>query len=351
MTLTKKFLLLLIIIITIFVLYRLYTQRISLLKEGFREGNEDFDVSSKSEFDGLIAPLPDPPSIGDFNCPPSMTIKDLSIQGSYNTAYTGGEYVSLNMVQYVLQRGCRFLDFEVYNIDGTPKVAVGSQPDMVDTLNSIPLTDIFGVINENAFILKEGDYGVSNPNDPLFIHLRIKNTNTNNFYSDINNIITNSLENMLSVGISKSTLMSDIKKKAIVLIDNNSRGYMDENNSEIITKNGNTSSTNFKLNSNFAILTQCTNPPILDSNTMTNVTDFNIVTADKGTTYWGYSVNPNMDILLDNYGVQVVAHKYYTYDANLQRSEALYGNFSSTITLLANAIRFVRNPDSQPESA
>ena len=56
-----------------------------------------------------------------------------------------------------------------------------------------------------------------------------------------------------------------------------------------------------------------------------------------------------MKQLIDFYGVQIVACKYYTYDANLEYCEELFRNFGSGITLLANAVAYVRNDDNTNE--
>ena len=44
-----------------------------------------------------------------------LPIKDYCIKSSYNSATTG-KTVNKKMIQYVLSRGCRFLDFEVFYI-------------------------------------------------------------------------------------------------------------------------------------------------------------------------------------------------------------------------------------------
>jgi hypothetical protein len=43
----------------------------------------------------------------------NLPLKEYVIKSSFNTAVTG-LYLNLSMIRYVLSRGCRFLDFEVY---------------------------------------------------------------------------------------------------------------------------------------------------------------------------------------------------------------------------------------------
>tara|TARA_B100001173_G_scaffold281081_1_gene265000 strand:- start:415 stop:1491 length:1077 start_codon:yes stop_codon:yes gene_type:complete len=356
MTIIKKILLLFIILITIFILYRLYLQRKALLEEGFREGYDESSIDSKEEYDSLINTMVLPPSIGNFNCPPSMAIKDIVIKGSYNTAYMGGNYVSTDMIKYVMHRGCRFIDFEIYNYTNTngnksPVVAVSSQPETIDTLNNIPFTEALNAIDDTAFVVDSGELTVPNPDDPLFIHLRIQNVDDGSFYSDINEILGSVLGyKMYGDNITKNTLFSEIAGKYVVLIDKTSRGYLSENGQNIITnKNGETGGVEFMMYYNATILSQNTRPPILETTSTTNVTNETIVLADKGTDFWGYHINPNMKQLIDFYGVQIVACKYYTYDANLEYCEELFRNFGSGITLLANAVAYVRNDDNTNE--
>jgi hypothetical protein len=297
-----------------------------------------------------------PPSIGNFNCPSSMSIKHIVIKASYNTAYMGGNYVSTDMIKYVMHRGCRFIDFEIYNYTDTngnksPVVAVSSQPETIDTLNKIPLTDALNAIDATAFVVDSGDLTVPNPNDPLFIHLRIQNVDDGSFYSDINEILGSVLGYKMDGNIiTKDKKFSEIAGKYVVLIDKTSPNYLATGGTNIITnKNGETGGVEFMMYYNAAILSESTKSPILKTTSTTNVTNETIVLADKGTDLWGYHVNPNMRQLIDFYGVQIVACKYYTYDANLVYCEELFRNFGCGITLLANAVAYVRDDNTNAD--
>jgi hypothetical protein len=101
----------------------------------------------------------------------NLPLKEYYIKASYNTALTG-RYINSDMVKYVISRGCRFLDFEIYLIDD--KIYVGSSSDVnsktLDTENSILVDKIFSVIISNAFTSGTAP----NNGDPLFINLRVK---------------------------------------------------------------------------------------------------------------------------------------------------------------------------------
>lgn len=102
------------------------------------------------------------------------------VKSSYHSAYDGKD-ISTDMVLYVLHRGYRFLDFEIYhdyvsgvnantnaaNMSNPNKKAVVSFTDGSTTSkNNLELKDILEIIQLNAFS------NVSNNNDPLFIQIR-----------------------------------------------------------------------------------------------------------------------------------------------------------------------------------
>jgi hypothetical protein len=98
-------------------------------------------------------------------------ISKYHIKGSYNSAFDGKD-ITKDMLLYVLYRGYRFLDFEVYydlvsGAKSETKTAVVSYKDNSITANvNIPLNDLLDIINLHAFS------NVNNKDDPLFIQLR-----------------------------------------------------------------------------------------------------------------------------------------------------------------------------------
>jgi hypothetical protein len=102
------------------------------------------------------------------------------------------------MVSYVLSRGCRFLDFEVYydNTGTYPCVGYSSDPmavsPTISNTNSVLLVDLLKSTLSSAFISNYGsNYFTSNANDPLFINLRMKtgSQSPSNLYSSIQNVL------------------------------------------------------------------------------------------------------------------------------------------------------------------
>ena len=121
----EKLITILTIIILFYVFYGLSKHNlINFNKESFRtkkcsddesslcKGVEGFAGTPKSELSSLDnTDLPISISSIKKNIT-GETLKEYVIKGSYNTAITG-KYVNLDMVRYVLSRGCRFVDYEV----------------------------------------------------------------------------------------------------------------------------------------------------------------------------------------------------------------------------------------------
>jgi len=123
-----------------------------------------------------------------------LPLSQVCIKGSYNSAYTGssiisGGYISFAALQYVLIRGCRFVDFEVYNSGGVPTVGyfTSSQHTSPDclfttpemTLNSAIQYCITNGLNKQPASSSLGvTYTVPNHTDPLFIQIRMNQGST-----------------------------------------------------------------------------------------------------------------------------------------------------------------------------
>ena len=119
-------------------------------------------------------------------------LHQLCIKGCYNSAYTGSSmtsygYISIEMLKYVLCRGCRYLDFQVYYLNDTnlnKEVFVGfnnnnnsSNPLQINKVN-VKLYDMLEAVIINGFLNSASgknlglSYSVPNVNDPIFIQIR-----------------------------------------------------------------------------------------------------------------------------------------------------------------------------------
>lgn len=105
-----------------------------------------------------------------------LFLYDFFIKSSFNSCASGdlqNDYVNIESLNLAIRLGCRFLDFEVYTIDGVPSVATSTNRDSFhfkESLNHIPLEEVLKTVKENAMSAS----GCKNHTDPLLLHFRIK---------------------------------------------------------------------------------------------------------------------------------------------------------------------------------
>jgi len=284
-----------------------------------------------------------------------LLLKQYCIKASYNSALTG-TYVNLDMIKYVLSRGCRFLDFEVYSFDGVPYVAysVDNTFSSIKTLNKIPLVDVFNTVVIYGFIAPS-----PNPSDPLFVHLRVK-TNNNDLYSKIATIVDSTLKSKLYQGlVGPNTRISDIMGSIVLIVDKKiSSSYQNTapcSASCTASKNKLTmntgcptcfnlknyvnveSGTTFMRIYNYSYITEqaFTSPEITDDGVNTDVTSMKIVVPDVGANFVGVLQNPTYYYLPMNYGAQIVAYPFYQNDVYLNQYEQAFANAKSAFVPLS----------------
>ena len=332
----KKVLITIISLITCFCLYLLYVQRVNM-KNNLFEGMSGYDEneqgygSLKSLYDGDI-------SINSYNNDNDMELKHFCIKGSYSTAYQGinnGNVVSLNMTKYVISRGCRFLDFEIFaDPDNNPVIGFSNRHDNTfnEAENTISLSKVLNTIDDLAF------YSAPNTHDPIFVHLRIKTgTNINN---KIGQIIKQSCNKRLFKGTVYNTIkLSELSKKIIIAVDKSiAPNYFDTELSKYI--NIETSTNNFKLFREMKL--KETNKTIVNIDTnnslKTDVLRYTIVMPDYS--YGIINSNPDMKSLIQDYSVQIICYSYYNDNENLKIYEDFYNSYRSAIVPLSKAITY-----------
>ena len=124
-------------------------------------------------------------------------MRDFYIKTAYNCCASGdfkSDYVSMCALYNVIAQGCRCLDFEIYCLNDTPVVAVSSvdQIGVKQSYNFLNAADVLSAVNtyalnSNGNTLPKIDPASKdetqrfcpNPNDPLFLHFRLKTNNVN----------------------------------------------------------------------------------------------------------------------------------------------------------------------------
>lgn len=276
----------------------------------------------------------------------SLPLKEYCIKTAFNAA-TSGKKINKNMVKFVLSRGCRMLDFEVfYNNVGDkyePVVAESTDPEfkLYDTENSIPLQNIFATAISNAF-----SGNSPNKKDPLFIHLRIK-TKDSGCYSAVAKLIDSVLKPKLYEGdVDRETKLSDLMGKIVIVVDKtihrDYKEYAKCKGSDVscydLSNYTNIESGSQALNliSLTQIENQASNPPLIkDDNVSTTSVSSKIVLP-----YQKITSNPNMLKMILNYGVQMVGYRYHLVDENLMDCETFFSDNKGGIVPLAAAIPY-----------
>jgi len=302
--------------------------------------------TEESEYKGLV----EPSSTTIFSINKEYRdrpLKDYVIKGSYNSAITG-KYVNENMIKYILQRGCRFLDFEVLYIDKKPYVTytTDNNLEVINTDNKILLDNIFTSVISQAFTQPTPNY-----EDPLFIHLRLKSKD-NNIYKSVAKSIDAILKSRLyNRRITEETTLSDIMGKIVIIMDKTyDRKYKDysgcdpketicyrlpnyvhlESGSNILYLNTYTDI----LNQNYTIVNVTNN-----CDHCTDVRNMRIVVPDKVHTNVN---NANASDMIKNHGCQIVTQRFYIKDENLAKYEKIFDDNKGGIVPLANMLDYLR---------
>ena len=106
-----------------------------------------------------------------------ILIRDYFVMGSYNSCAGGDswqDWIGIDILKKIISTGVRALDFEIYIKDGECIVGVGPEAEkgkfvLKGSFNSLNFNTVLNTINAYAF-----GSGAPNPDDPLFINLRIK---------------------------------------------------------------------------------------------------------------------------------------------------------------------------------
>lgn len=371
MNLIKKILIVLIIVLFTYILWRLLKSRVQLKREATETENFSlFGGSKENEFNSLKKS----DGVKILNVSSmyyNLPLREYCIKNAYNSALTGN-YINLDMISYVLNRGCRFLDFEIFYIGEdkidekgntktiyTPRVAYSTDNTFttINSVNSVGLDDVFLTILNSAFSTT-----TPNPNDPLFINLRIKSNNPD-VYKTVAASIHNAFMDKLYIDnksnkaklITRDTKLSDVLGKIVMCIDKTVvRNYKDYTSCDPKDSkncydlknfiNIETGSEELNLLRYSEVMDQCTTPiTITNDNVHTDVKTIRYVIPNSKQ---DSARNPSMSDFILKYSSQVPAYRFYKNDLQLQRYEEFFDDNKSSFVPLANAIVYFKNMDS-----
>lgn len=310
-------------------------------KEGFSVPG--FGNTEEGEVKKLKSSLP----INIANLSKNFTnesLKQYIIKGSYNCAVTGN-YVNSNAIRNVLERGCRFLDFEVLYIDSKPMVSytLDKEYEMIETDNTLLLDDAFAAAISTGFSQKS-----PNPNDPLFIHLRVKSKDKS-IYKAIGKSVDFVLKDYLySEQVTGETQIKDIMRKVVLVLDNRiDKNYKDFSVCEASDHTCYDVSDYVNINSGTTTLSINQYSEVLNEQSMnltqgdecdycTNVEKYRMAVPNT----MQRTSNPELKELFVDHGIQIVPLQFYQADEYLEQYEEFFNEHKSAFVPLSHAISY-----------
>jgi hypothetical protein len=210
-----------------------------------KEGLENPDENTKAFIEKNIT------SINPQDSQSKFKLRDYYIKSAYN-AFNPDKFknstVSMDALLYVIARGCRFIDFEVFSVDNEPVIASSSVNSFnyKETYNHIPVSDAFEVLGSYVFSGSK----CPNPGDPFIIHMRLMSRNIT-MYDKLAKIISQSktmARNLLGPKYGREYQSKDLgnepllnfKGKVILMVDGTNQVYRNTNLFELINMSSNT---------------------------------------------------------------------------------------------------------------
>ena len=209
-----------------------------------KEGLENQDENTKQYIDKNIT------SINPQDSQSKFKLRDYYIKSAYN-AFNPDKFknsnVSMDAFLYVIARGCRFIDFEVFSVENQPVISSSSVNSFnyKETFNHIPVSDAFEVLGNYVFSGSK----CPNPGDPFIIHMRIMSRNVT-MYDNLAKIISQSktvARNLLGPKFGREYQSKDLgnedlmnfKGKIILMVDGTNPVYRNTKLFELINMSSN----------------------------------------------------------------------------------------------------------------
>jgi hypothetical protein len=225
------------------------------------------------------------------------------------------------------------MDLEVYSVKDIPVVAHSTDDANFnfDVENSIPLSDVLKRIASDGFS------GTSpNPNDPIFIQLRIKNTKASKIESIISDKLGPRLYNSrliydeLSNSKMMKTPMSELMGKIIIIVEKD----IISNDKSLKNADMESGRIDFRKYTNSRLNAELFTPPnIQNDNIRTDVKIMKIVVPDTDT---------NLDAikLVTDYGTQIVANRFYAPDYALTEYEKVFNDIGTAFVPIHKILKY-----------
>jgi len=212
-----------------------------------KEGLENNDKDPKKARKLMSTKLT---SLNNEDSQSAFKLRDYYIKSAYNCFNPDNfknSTVSMDACLYVIGRGCRVIDFEIFSVDNQPVIASSSvnSYNYKETYNHIPVSEAFEILGDTIFAGNK----CPNPSDPFIIHMRIMSQNIT-MYDNLANIISRSksmARNLLgtkygyeyhSKDLGDEKLL-DFKGKIILMIDATNDTYRNTKLFELMNMSSN----------------------------------------------------------------------------------------------------------------
>uniref|UniRef100_A0A6C0B6E3 Phosphatidylinositol-specific phospholipase C X domain-containing protein n=1 Tax=viral metagenome TaxID=1070528 RepID=A0A6C0B6E3_9ZZZZ len=336
---TKLILFVFIIMISLFILYRIWSKQakpiystiVEPVVEGFGEAQDP-----KTETEVLRAKYDKTPLSIKGGIPEKyvdLPIREFIVKSSYNSAISG-LYASTDALKLTLERGCRFIDFEIFSRNDVEYVSYSGDPEYKTmgtenvSKNRLKLTDALNTAAGSAF-----SSPTPSTNDPLFILLRIKD-NTSPIYKRIAKHINTAFSERLFKGTFNSgTPIGELQGRVVILLDTlsapkwNEYDKCDSKPNQCLDKvvHLEAGTTNFPL---YAYADLLTLPKVIvnrnTKNLKTNINSFMIVEPPQ----FDAIKPPKPADALNDWHPQFLVYKFYNPGTNeLTEYEALFNKY------------------------
>jgi len=390
MDIYKKIAVTLIIAFASYLLYNLWLKRRAILQE---ESAENFTllpvIINLGNFDHTA--IVTSPTLG--NTMSAIAIKQYVIKSSYQSAWDGST-ISLDQIAYVLSRGVRYLDFDIFwdkpttgqnSQAGTFTSVVSYTTSSKYDTTGIPklaFADVLSFLSQYAFSKaniknsKNVIYNTPNPDDPLFIHIHVKYPDTNtssnyrtNLYQSVAGAIATSFtSSQLRIGqpLNCNSSMAEIMKKAIIVFDNKIYpNYLQYTGCQTIpTLPGSleeavTDVSCYQLQNYIHLLSESPDMKTLTYGNQSAIKKTPItVPLDESPSNNGYTVKvdqlsrfipkdpingSNIDSYnpIQNYSAQILGMMFWKSDGNLSDYEKIFNKFGSAFVPLSKVSKYI----------
>ena len=340
MSVIRKWIIFLVILISFFILSFLLFQRSQIMKlpstiqdaSKFGKGNTVQEgMATATTVAGQtnelsIMTVNNGPGVVTYNVQSigNLPLKEYCIKSSYNSACSG-TFMNLDSIKYILKRGCRFLDFELYYINQNVVVGYSNDGYTMLSKNTLALTDVFACLISNGFSAPSPNLG-----DPLFVQLRIRSTDPKS-YQDIATAITSGLSARLFKGnVDGNTPINTIMGKIVLVVDPRISGdysiypicNIGDTNCKSLGMLVNMQSNIYPLYkySSTQMMNLLSNPPAMIDSQNSDITILRMIEPATSTE----TINPNSFLFMQNYGVQIVENRFYIMDSALTKYEDFF---------------------------